>query len=285
MLKLCINAGMGFDTPISENIAAAKNAGFDGIFHEWRNSEETAEYAREIKKHGLIYQSIHAPFTGMASVWDCDRDHDCDRSDTRGDAYIETLISCADDCSRYSVPIMVCHAFIGFKDHSPTEIGLLRLERLVLHAEKRGIIVAFENTEGEEYLDAIMKRFDSSPALGFCIDTGHEMCYNRSKDMISLYGKKLCATHLNDNLGITGDEITFLDDAHLMPFDGKADWKRIAQRLNKFSFNGPLTFELTKNNKPGRNTHDIYADMDINQFSREAYYRACKFAKLMQNNA
>ena len=111
---------------------------------------------------------------------------------------------------RHGVPILVCHAFIGFNDHTPTEAGLVRLERLIRHAEKRGIITVFENTEGEEYLDAVMNRFESSPALGFCIDTGHEMCYNRSKDMISLYGKKLCATYLNDNLGITGNELLFL---------------------------------------------------------------------------
>ena len=274
MRKLCINAGVGFKATVHEKVLAVKKAGFDGIFHEWISSESTAEYFSEISAEGLFYQSIHAPFTGMAQVWD--------KADSKGDEYIKTLISCVDDCARYEVPILVCHAFIGFKDHTPTEIGLSRLEKLIRHAEKRNVLTAFENTEGEEYLAAVMNRFSDSPVLRFCIDTGHEMCYNPGKDMITLYGSKLAATHLNDNMGVTGEKITYLDDAHLMPFDGKADWKNIADRLNKCSYKGPLTFELTRCNKPGRTTHDRYMSFDLNQFNRIAYERARRFAEMIE---
>lgn len=35
------------------------------------------------------------------------------------------------------------------------------------------------------------------------------MCVNYSHDLITEYGDKLIATHLNDNMKMTGDEITW----------------------------------------------------------------------------
>ena len=53
--------------------------------------------------------------------------------------------------------------------------------------------------------------------------------------MMALYGDRLLCTHINDNLGIRNYEgrITFIDDLHLLPFDGVADWKWITERLNR----------------------------------------------------
>ena len=83
-------------------------------------------------------------------------------------------------------------------------------------AKERGVKVAFENTEGEEYLEALMDNFKDDDTVGFCWDTGHEMCYNHSQDMLAKYGDRLIATHINDNLGISDydGKITWLDDLH-----------------------------------------------------------------------
>ena len=142
--------------------------------------------------------------------------------------------------------------------------------------------IAFENTEGEEYLAAIMNRFADCESLGFCWDTGHELCYNRAKDMMAFYGDKLVSTHLNDNFGVTGEEITWLDDSHVLPFDGVADWNGIADRLLKVGFTNPLTFELTRQNKPERHTHDGYAKWSVEEFFENAHERAVRFAALME---
>ena len=103
--------------------------------------------------------------------------------------------------------------------------GVKRFETLANEAERLGIKIAIENTEGEEYLERLLSCLNGHPAVGFCIDTGHEMCYNESRDLISKYARQLLCTHLNDNMKITGDEITWLDDSHMMPFDGLADWR------------------------------------------------------------
>lgn len=79
-----------------------------------------------------------------------------------------------------------------------------------------------------------MHDLGGSPAVRFCWDTGHEMCYNFSQDMMGLYGDKLVATHFNDNMGMADPNVvTWHDDAHLLPFDGIADWAGIMQRINR----------------------------------------------------
>lgn len=155
----------------------------------------------------------------------------------------------------------------------------------VHEAENLGVKVAFENTEGEEYLAAVMERFKDSPAVGFCWDTGHEMCYNHSKDMLSLYGDKLIATHINDNLGIRDFDgnITWIDDLHLLPFDGIADWQGIADRLNKCGYDGILTFELNRCSKPDRHENDFYRDMSVEKYLTLAFMRACRVTALRKN--
>ena len=52
-------------------------------------------------------------------------------------------------------------------------------------AKEYGIRIAFENTEGEEFLFALMEYFKDDAAVGFCWDSGHEMCYSYGKDLLS----------------------------------------------------------------------------------------------------
>ena len=97
------------------------------------------------------------------------------------------------------------------------------------------------------------------------------------------YGKKLIATHFNDNLGITDPaHVTWHDDLHLLPFDGIADWNGIADRLKKANYQNHLTFKLTSKSKPERNTHDIYAHLDLEGFTALALERAKKFRAILE---
>ena len=130
----------------------------------------------------------------------------------------------------------------------------------------KGITLGFENVEGEEYLAALYDAFKDHPSFGFCFDAGHELCYNRGKDMLSLYGQKLCHTHLNDTVGVTGKDIFWTDDLHLVMGDGIADWKGVMRRIRACDYSGVLTCELTLSNKPDKHTHDGYAAMPIQDF-------------------
>lgn len=272
--KLCLGLMTSLPESLIEQVKMIKSAGFDAVFAEWNGRGSLDEIAEEIKNQGLIFQSIHAPFKRAADMW-----HE---NEEKAEAAVAELIACLDDCKRLCVPIMVAHAFIGFDEHNPTPLGIKRFERVVKAAEERGIKLALENTEGEEYLDALMEAFKDNENVGFCLDTGHEMCYNRHRDMLNSYGDRLIATHLNDNLGISREDgkIFWTDDLHLLPFDGIADWDNFAARLDKWGYNGILTFELTVKSKPDRHENDKYAAMGTKQYLAEAYSRACRVADL-----
>jgi hypothetical protein len=88
------------------------------------------------------------------------------------------------------------------------------------------------------------------------------------------------ATHINDNLGVTNPsgDIFWTDDLHLLPFDGIQDWAGVAHRLDRCGYDGILTFELTRQSKPGRTENDPYMAMEIEAYLKECYARACKLA-------
>lgn len=274
---MCLGTSKQFGATRSEQVRLFKETGFDAFFVEWRHGEDISEFVRLSKELDIEFQSVHAPFGGCADLWEGTEDE--------AEKALSELLECVHVCADAQVPIMVSHAYIGFENHSPTDIGLERYGKLIHEAEKCGVKIAFENTEGEEYLAAIMSTFKNSSAVGFCWDTGHEMCYNHSQDLLKLYGDKLICTHLNDNLGIKdfNGKITFIDDLHLLPFDGIADWDNIAARLDRCAYNGILTFELNTVSKPGRHENDVYGKMDFKDYLALCYKRACKVAAKRKN--
>ncbi len=274
--KLILGLSDSFDLSKEEQIRLFKKTGFDGFFSEWKSGDDLSGLKKLADETGMYFQSVHAPFSKMRSMW---------FEDENTKTAVDELICCIDECEKINVPIVVVHAFIGFNDHTPTEEGLKNFETIVKHAENKKIKIAFENTEGEEYLFALMDKFKDSEFVGFCWDTGHEMCYNRSADLLAKYGDKLIATHLNDNLGIkspTG-EITWLDDLHLLPFDGKAKWGDIVRRMKRSGYSGCLTFELTRKSKPDRNENDKYKKMAIEDYLKETYLRAVKIKSIFDS--
>lgn len=270
--KLCLATCTSFKMPITEQIKTFAKIGFDGFSTFWQEDDPFEEWVQTAKDTNMIYQSIHAPFGRSRDMWSDNHD--------LGKAALDELMACLEDCKRWEVPIMVTHAFIGFEDHTPTPYGLERFGKLVKAAENSGVKIAFENTEGEEYLFALMDEFEGNPAVGFCWDSGHEMCYNHSQDLLARFCDRLIATHLNDNLGIRdySGKTTWLDDLHLLPFDGIADWDYNVQRLKKCGYDGILTFELTTDSKPRRHENDIYAKMEPVEYLTEVYKRACRVA-------
>lgn len=260
-----------------EEIRLFRETGFEGFFSGWGVSG--LEYLRRCRAaagaEGMLYQSVHAPYTRMRDIW-----HGTDEA---AGIAVDELIDCLEDCAEVGVPIMVAHVFIGFEDHTPNDRGLEYFEKLMKRARELGVKVAFENTEGMEYLDRVMELAQSyADWTGFCWDTGHELCYNWSNDMSARFPGRLIATHINDNLGIKDYDgnITWIDDLHLLPFDGIGDWDDIAGRLK--GFDGPLTFELTTYSKPGRHENDRYARMSAQEYVSKAYIRACRVAALVE---
>lgn len=267
--KLCIGLLGGLGISDEEQLRLIKQTGFDGFFTGW-SPEGNQTHRALADELGLEFQSIHAPFTNAAKMW----------RGGEGEALAcAELISCVDTAAEVGVPIVVIHPYIGFeKQATVTRSGLDAFRRVVEHAAGKRVRIALENVEGEEYLSALMEEFADCPNVGFCWDTGHEQCYNRGKDMMALYGARLIATHINDNLGVSryDGSIFWTDDLHLLPYDGITDWENVARRLNRYGYEGMLTFELSRGSKPHRHDNDKYGRLTTEEYFAEAYARACR---------
>ena len=274
--KLAISLSGSFGIPDEEQIMLFKETGFEGfaIDDSGRNTD-IGKLVSAGKKENMFIEYLHAPFNKSDDMW---------ADGEIGDAALDELLKYIEKCSEYEIPVMVAHTFIGFDEpYIPTRIGIERFGALAKRAGELGVKLALENTEGFEYLDALMKALRSEKSVGFCWDSGHELCYNYGKNLTELYSGRIFCTHLNDNLGIRdfGGKITYIDDLHLLPFDGIHDWSRVAQRLVDCGFDGNLCFELSTMSKPGRHENDKYSDMPIEQYISEAYIRACRVATMV----
>jgi sugar phosphate isomerase/epimerase len=269
--QLCLGLVKGMSLPPIKQLHCIKNAGFDGFFALWQHLGQLDPLAEEATFLDLHFQSIHAPFRKAKDIWS---------PESCGDDALKELLDCLRDCDRLHVPIMVAHVYKGFDIEQPNKIGVARFGTLIEAAAARNIKIAFENVEGEEHLSLLLERFGHYDHVGFCWDSGHELCYNHCADMLAKYGDKLFATHLNDNLGVSNADgnISSIDDLHLLPFDGIANWDNIAKRLDRIGYSGPLTFELSVTSKPGRHENDQYNQMTIEQFFALAYTRAKQVA-------
>lgn len=274
--KLCLALSECYGISYEEQIKLFKSTGFEGTAIDLSDKKADAyKIASAAKNENMLISYLHAPFNKSDDMW---------MEGEIGDIALAELLDCVETCSKLEIPAMVAHTFIGFdSDNIPTKIGIERYGALAVRANELGVKLALENTEGEEYLAALMKELSDIPSVSFCWDTGHELCYNYGKNLMALYGEKLSVTHINDNLGIRDYEgkITYIDDLHLLPFDGITDWNSVAKRIVKSGFDGPLSFELSTKSKPGRHENDKYAAMPTEQYVAEAYIRACRVADLV----
>jgi sugar phosphate isomerase/epimerase len=253
-----------------------KKTGFEGFAIDMSGRDvDPAPLVSLAKTENMFIDYIHAPFNKSDDMW---------MQGEIGEIAVNELLDNLEICAKHEIPTLVAHTFIGFdSDNIPTDIGIARYGALAVRAKELGIKLALENTEGEEYLFALMENLKDINSVCFCWDSGHELCYNYGKDLLALFGDRLAVTHINDNLGIKDfdGKITYIDDLHLLPFDGITDWNEAAKKLVRCGFNGPISFELSTVSKPNRHENDKYAAMPIESYIAEAYNRACRFATLV----
>ena len=121
-------------------------------------------------------------------------------------------------------------------------------------AEKCGVSIAIENMfdpydpikttiRRRRYLAYVPDLIDLVDTLGkdfknvgICWDFGHanEMSWNQVESL-KMIGKRLIATHVNDNYGIKDD--------HLLPYLGEIEWKPIMKTLRDIKYEGNFTYE------------------------------------------
>ena len=233
--------------------------GFDSIFNDASYEKPVCEIAKLCERFGLEYQFIHAPFRGTNNIW---------LNNVDGDAMCNKILSSIDDAGSFGIPIAVVHISSTYTPPPISETGANRFKKIVEHAHNKNVKIAFENLRAPEHLKWAMDTFSDAPNVGFCWDTGHENCFTEGIEFMPIYGDKLLCTHIHDN------NCEKSGDLHLIPFDGKINFEKVAMHLKNCSCDVPLMLEVFAKN-------EIYKNVSKTEFFQKAYNAIDKIRKLV----
>ncbi len=223
----CVQNGNKNVTP-QQTIQAIKNAGFDGVFIQWYNKENLFSQEEQLKlcrKLGLKIVFAHLGYKNINNIW---------LEGDEGDNLVKNYINDLDACSKNKIEMVVMHLTSKSEAPEPNLIGIKRLQKIVNHAEKLNIKIAFENTKIWGYLEYVLKHIQNKN-VGICFDSGHYHAHFNDKFNWDNFKDKIFAVHLHDN-----DKS---DDLHLLPFDGTINWNALTENLKKANYSGPVILE------------------------------------------
>ena len=204
--------------------------GFGATFTQTYDDPHRHEALAELfAKNGIVYETLHSPFKRINDMWLPGED---------GEVMLQELMTCIDHCVISGAGIAVVHLSSGMTPPPVTDLGRARFTALVEYAQKKGIIVAFENQRFLSNIAWTFETFSKEDSVGFCWDCGHEACFAGGREYMPLFGDRLVCTHIHDNMGKLDE------DNHSIPFDGCIDYRRFADHLRKVGYTGSLMLEI-----------------------------------------
>lgn len=209
----------------AEQIDLLKRHGFTHIFID-AHHPDLDNTVHAVREAGIAVDFCHAPFDHINDMW---------LDGEAGDVMLGRLKSCVDSCARLSIPTLIVHLSAGDNCPHITDCGFTRFKALVDHADESGVIIAFEN---QRKLANIAFAFEVYPTARFCWDTGHEDCFAYGRRYMPLFGDKLVSLHIHDNDGEHNH------DFHMIPFDSKVDFDRVARSIAEVRFEGTIMLEV-----------------------------------------
>jgi sugar phosphate isomerase/epimerase len=269
MVKIGFSLQSQYDCPNAQVIELLSDAGFSAVSPVWSPNLPLEEIAACVQKHNMTIQSLHAPHGGHSALWNS--------KDPLSAKAQKNITDCIDACARFQIPVMVVHGWQGLFYTFPKEpLDFSVFDRIVDYAGQKNVSVAFENLEGEEYLEALMTRYCDRSHVGYCWDSGHDHCYPHKLDFLESFGQRLIMTHLNDNLGLRNPDGTPTrdDDLHFLPYDGNIHWETALGRLKNLPKQEILNFELKKRSISNAPKDLIYEKLSAKEFFELAGKRA-----------
>ena len=272
MRKLGINLGACSGLSREEYAEKMVELGFGATFTGvYETEEEQSEVANLLARHGIAYETIHAPFRKYTNhLWlDCEE----------GDMMLATLKNCIDRCKLVGAPVAVVHLSSGDQAPPVTDIGRARFTSLVEHAAKNGVTVAFENQRKLSNIAWTFETFSAEDSVGFCWDCGHEACFTPGREYMPLFGKRLVCLHIHDNLGV------YNQDCHMIPFDGTFNFSRFAEHLRNANFDGTLMMELSAKKPMKLYGNPIYENLTPEEYLQRAANAVKKLRDMVDSEA
>lgn len=276
-MKLGFSLQNQYAIPMAEVITLLADNGFSAVSPLWSQELDLGTLSSLVQSHGMTIQSLHAPHRGISLLWQPD--------DLQSQEAQNNILSCVHACGEFQIPIMVLHGWQGLGYSFPNKpLDFRFFDHMVACAREQGVQIAFENLEGEEYLQALMNRYQDQPHIGFCWDSGHDHCYPHTIDFLEHFGNRLIMTHLNDNRGVQDPDGNYskFDDLHFLPYDGNVDWTTAIGRLKKAARQEILNFELKIQSKSNDPKDLIYVELPPEQFFRLAGQRAKQIGQLYE---
>ncbi|MBQ8382487.1 MAG: sugar phosphate isomerase/epimerase [Clostridia bacterium] len=238
-------------------IAMLAEAGFDGIdfsmFHltngshplledDWRREAEALRaYADSI---GIPFVQGHAPFSFRDNTPEGWRTNNYPR-----------LVRAIEIAGVLGIRELVIHPvqFLPYKQNVETlhAYNMEFYRALIPHAKAAGVRICLENmwqrnrlrgnlithstcSRAEEAAAWVDELGDS--AIGYCLDLGHcGLVELDAGSEIRKLGRRITALHVHDN--------DFMEDQHILPYQGHADWADILSALREVGYAGAFTFE------------------------------------------
>lgn len=197
------------------------------------------------RKRGLRFVQAHAPFPSCID-------------DEATNAYVlEAIKKTIMICGFLGCENLVVHpAFALGGKRMPAdqevEINMAMYTELIPWFKRYGVVCCLENmffshrgkvmeascsdaNEAIRYIDGLNEAAGEE-RFGFCLDTGHATLLG--KDLYALIhrlGRRIRTLHVHDNNG--------LEDEHLFPYMGIADWDRFCLALGEINYAHSLNFE------------------------------------------
>lgn len=258
----CVQNDNQSTSPV-DTIKAIKTAGFDGVFVQWYDKDCITQQQQVdlCKKIGLQIIFAHLGYSGINDIWTVGKN---------GDELVKKYIQNLNECKLNDINMVCMHLTSKNIAPKPSIIGIKRLQKIVNHAEKLGIKVAFENTKIFGYLEYVLDNIKNKN-VGICYDSGHCHCHFNDKFNWDIFKNKIFIVHLHDN-----DQSS---DQHLLPFDGTINWRNLINRLMKANYHGPIVLESCY-----RNQYLDMALLDFYQLSLEKGKKIYALAKHSLNN-
>ena len=277
MIRLGFSLQPAYSLPIANVIELLAASGFSAVSPVWSPELDLEQLSVCTDAHSMTIQSLHAPHKGIPLLWE---------PDSSDSVVVQAnILRCVDACARFHIPIMVLHCWQGLIYQFPiTPLDFRFFDALVEYAQSKGVSIALENLEGEEYLDALMARYYDHAHIGFCWDSGHDHCYPHRLDFLDKFGQRLVMTHLNDNWGLRDPSgiPSGNDDLHLLPYDGNIPWERALRRLKNAPEQAILNFEFKTRSHSTDPADLLYTHLPLEDFLQAAGIRARQVASLYE---
>ncbi|MBE6956566.1 MAG: sugar phosphate isomerase/epimerase [Ruminococcaceae bacterium] len=250
-MKIGINMNAFGDIDIDLQIRLMRENGFETTFVIAENPRRDA-LLQAIQKAGIACESLHAPLgKELNDLW---------QEGEAGEVMLDRQKRSVDLCAANGIPVSVVHLSSGVAPRI-NEAGYQRFKALVDYADERGVKIAFEN---QRYLANIAFAFEQFPTAGFCWDVGHEEAFANGRRYMPLFGDRLSQLHVHDN--------RFGRDEHLIPYDGKIDYERVAASIAAVDYDRSLMLELCAP------ASDVYDGWTPEQYYQHAGRAAKKLA-------